>query len=118
MYMVAQRLVLGLALTRKDITRFLALPLMGNIPSRILNAIVSFDENASFNVGAVLLRGDLSVQTGRRSGDSGPTIGSHTPPKTVIFIHRGELEKVMANFCASLTWLICWGFQCRTGRLN
>ncbi len=47
---------------------------------------------------AVTRRGGCPGQTGRRSGDSGPTIGSHTPPKTAIFICGDELEKVMGHF--------------------
>ncbi len=43
-------------------------------------------------VDAALRRGDPTGQTDRRSGDSGPTIGSHTPPKTAVFICGGDLE--------------------------
>ncbi len=49
-------------------------------------------------VAAALRRGGCRGQTGRRSGDSGPTSGSHTPPKTAIFIRGSEVEKVMGHF--------------------
>jgi hypothetical protein len=52
-------------------------------------------------VGAALRRGDQPGQIGRRSGDSGPTFGSHTPPKATIFIGGGELEKLMGHFTAN-----------------
>jgi hypothetical protein len=58
----------------------------------ILRKLKGFYENASFSVGAALLRGDRPGQTGRRS-----EIGSHTPPKTAIFIGGGELAKVMGT---------------------
>ncbi len=50
---------------------------------------MSSHENASFNVGAALLRGDLLVQAGRRL-----EIGSHTPPQTAIFIDWIDLINV------------------------
>ncbi|HVN80079.1 MAG TPA: hypothetical protein VMW38_13865 [Terriglobia bacterium] len=46
-------------------------------------------------VAAALRRGGSQGQIGRRSGDSGPTIGSHANPQTAIFICGGELEKVI-----------------------
>jgi hypothetical protein len=56
-------------------------------------------------VTAVTLRGDLLVQTGRRSGDGGPTIGSHTPPKTALFIGDGALNCNMQDFHVIITQL-------------
>ncbi|HVN78522.1 MAG TPA: hypothetical protein VMW38_05950 [Terriglobia bacterium] len=44
-------------------------------------------------VDAALRRGGSPAQPDRRS-----EIGSHTPPKTRIFIRGGELEKVMRHF--------------------
>jgi len=43
-------------------------------------------------VTAVTLRGDLRVETHRRS-----EIGSHTPPQSAIFIDLGDLRKVMGH---------------------
>ena len=50
-------------------------------------------ENTFSNVGAGFLRSDFRIETHRHS-----EIGSHTSPKTRIFIRGGELEKVMAYF--------------------
>ena len=53
-----------------------------------------FHENAAFKVDAALRRGGGPGQTNRRS-----EIGSHAPPpKTSIFIDRGELEEFMGHF--------------------
>ncbi|HVN80966.1 MAG TPA: hypothetical protein VMW38_18395 [Terriglobia bacterium] len=52
---------------------------------------------AAGRVTAVTRRAGSPVQTDRRSGVSGPTIGSHTPPKTTIFSSGSELEKVMGH---------------------
>jgi len=60
---------------------------------RAEKGIRSFYKNAGFKVAVALPRGGSPGQTGRRS-----EIGSHAPPKTVIFICGGELEKVMGHF--------------------
>ena len=54
-----------------------------------------FHENAVFNVGAALLRGDaIPAKDDRRS-----EIGSHTlPSKAAIFVRGGELEEVTKHF--------------------
>jgi hypothetical protein len=56
-----------------------------------------FHENEGFKVAVALPRGGSPSQTGCRS-----EIGSHAPPKTVIFICRGELEKIMGHFHENL----------------
>jgi len=53
-----------------------------------------FYENASLKVVAALRRGELPGRTRRRS-----EIGSHTPPKTRIFIRGGELGKAIRRSC-------------------
>ena len=50
-------------------------------------------------MGAALRRGDRPGQVVRRS-----EIGSHTPPKTAIFIGVDELEKVMGHFYEIFAW--------------
>ena len=55
-------------------------------------------ENAVLEVDAALRRGELPGQTDRRSGDSGPTIGSHASPKTAIFIGSSDLKKVIGYY--------------------
>jgi len=61
-----------------------------------------FYENAGIKVAAALRRGGSPVQTARRSGDSGPTIGSHAPPMPAISICGSQLEKVMRHFHENL----------------
>jgi hypothetical protein len=62
---------------------------------------MDFHENASLKVVAALRRGELPGQTGRRS-----EIGSHTPPKTAIFIGRDELNKSWRTSMAFVIELI------------
>ena len=42
MYLIVQGLGLGLALVLGEATRSLMLPLLGNLPGRILNGVVTF----------------------------------------------------------------------------
>jgi len=64
-----------------------------------------FCENTSSNVGAVLLHCDLLVFSRRRS-----EIGSHTPPKTAIFIRGGEVENVMGYSSTSKFQKVLHGY--------